>query len=205
MLDPWIDRNRLEAGCDEAGRGCLAGPVTAAAVVLQPDFAEHLVQEGHLNDSKKLTKAKREALRIEIEAHALAWAVTHVSPEEIDRINILNASFAAMRRSVRALSVQADYILIDGNRFRTAEGLPEYGCYVKGDARFASIAAASVLAKTHRDEYMLELHAAFPSYGWDANAGYPTKQHRSAIREHGITPHHRSSFRQLPEQMTLFG
>jgi ribonuclease HII len=116
----------------------------------------------------------------------------------------LNASFAAMRRSVRALSVQPDFMLIDGNRFRTAEGLPEYGCYVKGDARFASIAAASVLAKTHRDAYMLELHAAFPQYGWDANAGYPTKQHRSAIREHGTTSHHRSSFRQLPEQMTLF-
>ena len=147
MLDPWIDRNRLEAGCDEAGRGCLAGPVTAAAVVLQPDFAEQLVQEGLLNDSKKLTKARREALRIEIEAHALAWAVTHVSPEEIDRINILNASFAAMRRSVRALSTQPDYMLIDGNRFRTAQGLPEYGCYIKGDARFASIAAASVLAR----------------------------------------------------------
>ena len=147
MLEAWIERDRMEAGCDEAGRGCLAGPVTAAAVVLQPEFAQQLVQEGHLNDSKKMTKAKREALRIEIEAHALAWAVTHVSPEEIDRINILNASFAAMRRSVRALSVQPDFMLIDGNRFRTAEGLPEYGCYVKGDARFASIAAASVLAK----------------------------------------------------------
>ena len=110
-----------------------------------------------------------------------------------------------MRRSVRALSVQPDFMLIDGNRFRTAEGLPEYGCYVKGDARFASIAAASVLAKTHRDAYMLELHASLPRYGWNANAGYPTKQHRSAIREHGTTPHHRSSFRQLPEQMTLFG
>ena len=142
----------------------LAGPVTAAAVVLQPDFAEHLVQEGHLNDSKKLTKAKREALRIEIEAYALAWAVTHVSPEEIDRINILNASFAAMRRSVRALSVQPDFHADRWESVSNGRGpAGAYGCYVKGDARFASIAAASVLAKTHRDAYMLELHAAFPS------------------------------------------
>lgn len=194
----------MEVGCDEAGRGCLAGPVTAAAVVLQPEFAEQLVRAGNLNDSKKMTKSKRESLRIEIENNALAWAVTHVSPNEIDRINILNASFAAMRRSVREMAVAPNFMLIDGNRFRSAEDLPEHGCYVKGDARFASIAAASVLAKTHRDAYMLELHASFPQYGWNANAGYPTKQHRSAIREHGTTPHHRSSFRQLPEQMTLF-
>ena len=194
----------MEVGCDEAGRGCLAGPVTAAAVVLQPEFAEQLVRAGNLNDSKKMTKSKRESLRIEIENNALAWAVTHVSPNEIDRINILNASFAAMRRSVREMAVAPNFMLIDGNRFRSAEDLPEHGCYVKGDARFASIAAASVLAKTHRDAYMLELHALFPQYGWNANAGYPTKQHRSAIREHGTTPHHRSSFRQLPEQMTLF-
>ena len=194
----------MEVGCDEAGRGCLAGPVTAAAVVLQPEFAEQLVRAGNLNDSKKMTKSKRESLRIEIENNALAWAVTHVSPNEIDRINILNASFAAMRRSVREMAVAPNFMLIDGNRFRSAEDLPEHGCYVKGDARFASIAAASVLAKTHRDAYMLELHASFPQYGWNANAGYPTKIHRSAIREHGTTPHHRSSFRQLPEQMTLF-
>ncbi|MBO73732.1 MAG: ribonuclease HII [Flavobacteriales bacterium] len=204
MLEPWIDRNRMEVGCDEAGRGCLAGPVTAAAVVLQPEFAEQLVREGDLNDSKKMTKSKRESLRIEIENNALAWAVTHVSPNEIDRINILNASFAAMRRSVRGMAVAPNFMLIDGNRFRSAEDLPEYGCFVKGDGRFASIAAASVLAKTHRDALMLELHASFPQYGWNANAGYPTKHHRSAIREHGTTPHHRSSFRQLPEEMTLF-
>ncbi len=194
----------MEVGCDEAGRGCLAGPVTAAAVVLQPEFAEQLVREGDLNDSKKMTKSKRESLRIEIENNALAWAVTHVSPNEIDRINILNASFAAMRRSVRGMAVAPNFMLIDGNRFRSAEDLPEYGCFVKGDGRFASIAAASVLAKTHRDALMLELHASFPQYGWNANAGYPTKHHRSAIREHGTTPHHRSSFRQLPEEMTLF-
>ncbi len=204
MLEAWIDRHRLEAGCDEAGRGCLAGPVTAAAVVLHPEFAEQLVTEGVLNDSKKMTKAKRDELRIEIEAKAHAWSVTHVSPDEIDRINILNASFAAMRRSVRALAVKPEFVLVDGNRFRSSEGLPEYGCYVKGDERFASIAAASVLAKTHRDAFMLELHVTFPQYGWDSNAGYPTKQHRSAIREHGITMHHRTSFRQLPEQMNLF-
>lgn len=204
MLDAWIERNRVEAGCDEAGRGCLAGPVTAAAVVLAPDFAQELAEKGELNDSKQLTKSKRDQLRIEIEARAVAWRVTHVSPEEIDRINILNASFAAMRRSSRLLAVRPDFLLIDGNRFRTSEDLPEHGCFVKGDARFVSIAAASILAKTHRDEYMLQLHQAHPHYSWNSNAGYPTKQHRKAIATHGLTEHHRKSFKQLPDQLQLF-
>lgn len=204
MLKAWVDPNRLEAGCDEAGRGCLAGPVTAAAVILSADFASYLAEKGELNDSKQLARSKRDALRVEIEENALAWAVTHVSPEEIDRINILNASFAAMRRSVRALSTQPKFLLIDGNRFRTSEDLPPHACYVKGDARFVSIAAASILAKTHRDDRMHELHEKFPGYAWDTNAGYPTKQHRAAIAAIGLTPHHRMSFRQLPEQMRLF-
>jgi len=204
MLKAWADTNRLEAGCDEAGRGCLAGPVTASAVVLSADFAVHLAKNGELNDSKQLSRGKRDALRVEIEKNALAWKVTHVSPEEIDQINILNASFAAMRRSVRALVVQPEFLLIDGNRFRTSEDLPPHECFVKGDARFVSIAAASILAKTHRDEYMGALHEEYPAYAWNANAGYPTKQHRAAIAAHGLTPHHRTSFRQLPDQMRLF-
>jgi ribonuclease HII len=204
MLDAWIQRNRVEAGCDEAGRGCLAGPVTAAAVVLAPDFAQELAEKGELNDSKQLTKRKRDQLRVEIEARALAWHVTHVDPEEIDRINILNASFAAMRRSARSLLVKPEFLLIDGNRFRTSDDLPEYGCFVKGDARFVSIAAASILAKTHRDEFMLNLHQEHPQYTWDSNAGYPTKQHRTAIAAHGLTVHHRKSFKQLPGQFQFF-
>lgn len=204
VLKPWIDKERVEAGCDEAGRGCLAGPVTAAAVVLSADFASFLARKGELNDSKQLSRRKRDVLRVEIEQHALAWSVTHVSPEEIDQINILNASFAAMRRSVRALSTAPEFLLIDGNRFRTSEDMPPYACFVKGDGRFVSIAAASILAKTHRDQCMHALHESHPHYGWDANAGYPTKQHRAAIAAYGLTPHHRTTFRQLPDQMRLF-
>lgn len=204
VLNPWIEKERMEAGCDEAGRGCLAGPVTAAAVVLSTDFASFLAKKGELNDSKQLSRRKRDVLRVEIEQHALAWAVTHVSPEEIDQINILNASFAAMRRSVRALSMAPEFLLIDGNRFRTSEDMPPYDCFVKGDGRFVSIAAASILAKTHRDECMHALHESHPQYGWDANAGYPTKQHRAAIAAYGLTSHHRTTFRQLPDQMSLF-
>lgn len=198
MLDPWIESGRLEAGCDEAGRGCLAGPVTAGAVILSPQLAVKLCQEGILNDSKQMSKARRDKLRIRIEAEAMAWAVAHVEPEEIDRINILQASFAAMRRAVRQLSVSPEFLAIDGNRFRSSQDLPDYDCFVKGDARFASIAAASVLAKTHRDERMLQLAVEFPEYKWEKNAGYPTKAHRRAIASIGLSPWHRLTFRQLP-------
>jgi len=200
-LAPWIEKKRLEAGCDEAGRGCLAGPVTAASVILPPDFAFELASEGILDDSKKLSKKVRDALRIRIESEATAWAVFHIAPEEIDRINILQASLKAMREATKMLEVAPEFMLIDGNRFVTEDGLPPYECFVKGDGRFASIAAASVLAKTHRDERMLTLHEQHPQYGWDTNAGYPTKAHRSGIADTGITDHHRKSFRQLPGQL----
>ena len=203
-LAPWVDAHRLEAGCDEAGRGCLAGPVTAAAVILPNEVARVLVKEGVLNDSKKLSKSVRNQLRRVIEKEAFAWCVVHVEPAVIDRINILQASLEAMRRAVRGLTERPDFILIDGNRFTSADDLPPHACYVKGDGRFASIAAASILAKTHRDELMTELHGRYPEYGWNANAGYPTAAHRAAIRECGLSPHHRASFRQLPEQLPLF-
>ena len=197
-LIPWIEINRLEAGCDEAGRGCLAGPVTASAVILDPEFAQELCDEGVLNDSKQLSEKNRNLLRVRIELEAKAWAVCHVESDEIDRINILQASFAAMRRAVKTLKLSPEFLLIDGNRFRTEEGLPEYECFIKGDARFASIAAASVLAKTHRDELMRKLAKSHPTYGWHTNAGYPTRAHREAIRGGGVTAYHRKSFRQLP-------
>lgn len=196
-LEPWIQKSRLEAGCDEAGRGCLAGPVTAGSVILTPEFAEELVLEGVLNDSKKLSKKVRDSLRIRIETHALAWAVCHIPPQEIDRINILQASLKAMREATKKLEVFPEFLLIDGNRFVSENGLPQYECFIKGDGRYASIAAASILAKTHRDEFMLELHQQHPRYGWLSNAGYPTKAHRKAIAHLGITVHHRKSFRQL--------
>lgn len=198
-LEPWLERDRMEAGCDEAGRGCLAGPVTAAAVILSPAFAEELVAEGVLDDSKKLNATTRNRLRQLIEKRALAWSVAHVEPAEIDRINILQASFKAMRQTVHTLSKAPSFLLIDGNRFVTDEHLPAFACVVKGDGKYASIAAASVLAKTHRDEYMQGLSSAFPGYGWASNAGYPTQAHREAIRRLGVTEHHRRSFRQLPE------
>lgn len=201
-LAPWIEKKRLEAGCDEAGRGCLAGPVTAASVILPPAFAVQLVSEGVLDDSKKLSKKVRDALRLRIESESLAWAVAHVSPAEIDQINILQASLKAMREATKQLLITPEFMLIDGNRFVTEDGLPPYECFIKGDGRFASIAAASVLAKTHRDERMLALHAQHPAYGWETNAGYPTKGHRAAIAQLGITNHHRKSFRQLPGQMS---
>ena len=202
-LAPWIEKKRLEAGCDEAGRGCLAGPVTAASVILPPAFAVQLVSEGILDDSKKLSKKVRDALRLRIESESLAWAVAHVSPGEIDQINILQASLKAMREATKQLLITPEFMLIDGNRFVTEDGLPPYECFIKGDGRFASIAAASVLAKTHRDERMLALHAQHPQYGWETNAGYPTKGHRAAIAQLGITNHHRKSFRQLPAQLQL--
>jgi len=188
----------LEAGTDEAGRGCLSGPVTAAAVILPPDFENSL-----LNDSKQLTEKQRNTLRPIIEKEALAWSVAHVSPEEIDEINILNASILAMHKSISGMKLVPEFIAVDGNRFKPYEEIP-YHCQVKGDATYMNIAAASILAKTYRDDRMRELAKAYPQYGWERNAGYPTKAHRAAIKEFGPTPHHRMSFQLLPRQMKLF-
>jgi ribonuclease HII len=189
--------NTIEAGCDEAGRGCLAGPVFAAAVILPPDFENDL-----LDDSKKLTKKQRYELRPLIEKEALAWAVEMVTNKEIDEINILNASFLAMNKAIKKLKIVPEHLLIDGNRFRPQVEIP-FTCMIKGDGRFYSIAAASVLAKTCRDDFMLKAHEKFPEYGWDQNKGYPTKKHRAAIKKHGTTPYHRMSFRLLDEQLQI--
>lgn len=197
MLQRYLVEGRIEAGCDEAGRGCLAGPVTAAAVILPPDFENEL-----LNDSKQLTERQRDQLRPIIEREAVAWAVAIVSPQEIDRINILAASILAMHRAIDQLAVRPEALLIDGNRFRPYPGIP-HTTIVKGDGKMMSIAAASVLAKTHRDELMRRLAADYPQYGWNRNKGYPTREHRAAIAVHGTTPHHRLTF-QLLEQPTLF-
>ena len=194
----YLVADRMEAGCDEAGRGPLAGPVFAASVILPKDFHHPL-----LNDSKKMTEKSRDLLRPIIEREAVAWAVEEVSAEEIDTINILNASIAGMQRAVRKLGVKPDFLLIDGNRFKPLEGY-EYQCIVKGDAKFACIAAASVLAKTYRDEYMKRLAAEFPQYGWERNMGYPTKEHIEAIMKYGYTPHHRRSFHLKQLEPTLF-
>ncbi len=194
----YLNAGLIEAGFDEAGRGPLAGPVFAAAVILPKDFHHPL-----LNDSKKMTEKARETLRPIIEKEATAWAVEMVSAEEIDTINILNASITGMQRAVRRLEVKPEYLLIDGNRFKPFDGY-EYQCVVKGDAKFASIAAASVLAKTYRDEYMRKLAQEYPQYGWDRNMGYPTKEHIAAIIEHGYTPHHRKSFHLKQLEPTLF-
>lgn len=191
MLLPYLHEDLVEAGCDEAGRGCLAGAVYAAAVVLPKDFRNEL-----LNDSKQLTGKQRNALREVIEREAVAWAVGIVSPEEIDKINILNASFLAMHRALDRLSVRPQHLLIDGNRFRKYRDLP-HTTVVKGDGKYLSIAAASVLAKTYRDDYMNGLHKEYPLYGWDGNKGYPTKKHRAAIAAHGTTPYHRMTFNLL--------
>ena len=200
MLLPFLDENLIEAGCDEAGRGCLAGPVFAGAVILPKDYCNDV-----LNDSKQLTEKKRYLLREQIEQDALAWAVGIVTPEEIDKINILNASFLAMHRAVDALRIRPQALLIDGNRFRPYQDLP-HTTVVKGDGKFMSIAAASILAKTYRDDYMLRLHDEFPQYGWDSNKGYPARAHREAIRAFGVTPHHRLSFNLLGDgQLQLFG
>lgn len=197
-LAGWLEKNRAEAGCDEAGRGCLAGPVTAAAVILPPG----VILPG-LNDSKQLTESKRNQLRKLIEAKAVAWAVSMVSPAEIDEINILNATFKAMNLAIGKLTVRPEYLLIDGNRFKNSCGIP-HRCIIGGDARFMSVAAASILAKTHRDEMMEKLHNAYPQYGWNKNKGYPTAQHRTAILEHGITKWHRRSFRLIDPQLILW-
>ena len=192
MLEVFHTKNKIEAGCDEAGRGCLAGPVVAAAVILPSNFRNEI-----LNDSKKLTKKKRYELRPIIEKEALAWAVGVVDNKEIDEINILNASFLAMHRALDQLEKDPDSILVDGNRF-TAYNNIKHHCIVKGDGIYMSIAAASILAKTYRDDMMTKLAKEFPFYGWERNMGYPTKIHREGIREYGTTPFHRMSFQLLP-------
>ena len=197
MLAPYKKPGRREAGCDEAGRGPLAGPVVAAAVILPDGYTNPL-----LNDSKQLTEHQRNTLRIEIETTALAWAVAYVEPVEIDRLNILHASTHAMCLAVQQLDPQPEFLLIDGNRFYNETDIP-YECIVKGDAQYMSIAAASILAKTHRDETMNRLHQQYPCYGWDRNKGYPTRDHYQAIEQHGITPLHRRSFN-LYRQHSLF-
>jgi ribonuclease HII len=188
----------VEVGCDEAGRGCLAGSVYAAAVILPPDYENEL-----LNDSKKLSAKKRYTLRTEIERDAIAWAVGVVTPEEIDKINILNASFLAMHRALDQLKVRPEAVIVDGNRFKPYQELP-FTTIVKGDGKYLSIAAASILAKTYRDDYMQALAKEYPQYDWQSNMGYPTKKHRKAISEHGVTPYHRKSFNLLGDgQLTL--
>jgi len=196
-LEKFHTKGLIEAGCDEAGRGCLAGPVFAAAVILAPDFDNPL-----LNDSKQLSEANRMKLRPIIEKEAIAWAVGIVDHKEIDAINILNASFLAMHRSVDQLTTQPELLLIDGNRFNPYEGI-RHECIIKGDGKYLSIAAASVLAKTYRDDFMAQIHQEYPHYDWLGNKGYPTKKHRDAIRKHGASPHHRMSFRLLPEQLKM--
>ncbi|WP_422359566.1 ribonuclease HII [Reichenbachiella sp.] len=197
-LLPFYKEGIVEAGCDEAGRGCLAGPVVAAAVILPTDY-KHQV----LNDSKKLSLKQRNDIKDEIKSDAIAWAIGVVSHTEIDEINILNASFLAMHRAVDQLRTRPELLLIDGNRFKQYPDIP-HETIIKGDGKYYAIAAASVLAKTYRDELMRDLHQEFPEYGWQSNAGYPTKAHRQAIRDFGVTPHHRKSFRLLPEQLELF-
>ena len=198
MLKQYFsDKETLECGCDEAGRGCLAGPVVAAAVILPPDFQHPL-----LNDSKQLTDKQRRLLRPIIEENAIAYAVAFVSNEEIDKINILQASFLAMNKAVKELSITPELLLIDGNRFKNQTEIA-FHCIVKGDSLYQSIAAASILAKTYRDDYMQEIHNKYPQYQWNKNMGYPTKLHRQAIEKHGITPFHRKTFR-LSNQLSLF-
>lgn len=195
MLAPYHDIKAIEAGCDEAGRGCLAGPVFAAAVILPKDFYHPF-----LNDSKQITEKQREELRPIIEFSAIDWAVAQVNPKEIDKINILNASFLAMHRSVDQMKQRPTSLLIDGNRFKPYPEI-EHHCIIKGDGIYASIAAASVLAKTYRDDFMKKLDKKFPHYGWAQNKGYPTKAHRAAIAAHGATKHHRKTFRLLAEEV----
>lgn len=197
MLENSFQKELIEAGCDEAGRGCLAGPVFAAAVILPPDFSHPL-----LNDSKQMSRHNRDLLREIICREAVAWAVQSISAERIDEINILNASFEGMSLAVAQLATKPQFLAIDGNRFRTTLGIP-YRCIVKGDGKYADIAAASVLAKTFRDEYMLKIDAEYPMYGWSRNMGYPTREHRLAIREYGLSPHHRLTFNHEIGQLEL--
>lgn len=198
MLKNYYEQGRVEAGCDEAGRGCLAGSVYAAAVILPPDY-----QNERLNDSKKLTARQRYALRQNIERDAVAWAVGVVTPQEIDQINILNASILAMHRALDQLQVRPEAIIVDGNRFKPYRDLP-HTTIVKGDGKYLSIAAASILAKTYRDDEMVRLAQEYPDYDWQHNMGYPTRKHREAIRQHGITPYHRRTFNLLgSEELTI--
>ena len=193
MLKPFLVKNEIEAGCDEAGRGCLAGPVFAAAVILPHSFSHPL-----LNDSKKISEANRNLLRVIIEKEAIAWSVAQVDAPEIDEINILNASFLAMHRAIDHLKRRPTHLIIDGNRFHAYQKIP-HQCIIKGDEKYNAIAAASILAKTHRDELMLNLAKAHPQYSWHSNKGYPTIAHRTAIAKYGITKYHRKSFRLLPD------
>lgn len=198
MLRSYYSKEHVEAGCDEAGRGCLAGPVVAAAVILPKRYRHEL-----LNDSKQLSRAERDTLRQEIERDALAYAVAEISNLEIDNINILNASFKAMHAAIDKLVMKPTLLLIDGNRFSPYDGI-FHQCIIKGDGKYLSIAAASVLAKTYRDELMTKLSSQFPGYGWETNMGYPTDAHRNGIRAQGITPYHRRTFQLLPSQLDLF-
>ncbi|WP_437920138.1 ribonuclease HII [Sphingobacterium sp. LRF_L2] len=198
MLISTFQQQFVEAGCDEAGRGCLAGPVFAAAVIFPADYSNAL-----LNDSKQLSEKKRMSLRPIIEQEALDFAVASVSPEEIDQINILNASFLAMHRALDMLKTKAAYIIVDGNRFKSYQDIP-HQCIIKGDGKYLSIAAASILAKTYRDEYMDNLALDFPNYDWLSNKGYPTIKHRNAVLEFGLSPHHRKTFRVTDPQLKLF-
>ena len=197
MLSLQFSSYHIESGTDEAGRGCLAGPVTAAAVILPAHFENSI-----LNDSKQLSEKAREKLRPIIEAQAVSFAVTHLEPKAIDEINILNASIKAMQESILKLNPKPEYIIVDGNRFKPVLDIP-HSCIIKGDAKFMSIAAASVLAKTYRDDYMNQIHEEYPMYNWKQNKGYPTQDHREAIRKYGVTKYHRMSFRLLPEQLKL--
>ena len=204
MLEPYFKPNCIEAGCDEAGRGCLAGPVFAAAVILPPDISERntaLAQA--LNDSKQLTEKRRDVLRGIIELEALAWAVVAVDNQEIDKLNILRSSITAMHRALDRLEIRPEHVIVDGNRFYPYGDTP-YTTIVKGDAKYMSIAAASILAKTHRDEYMQQIHMQHPQYGWDRNKGYPSAAHRAAIREYGPTPYHRMTFNLLGSNQMEF-
>jgi len=198
MLKAFYTKDKIEAGCDEAGRGCLAGPVVAAAVILPKKF-----KHKELNDSKQLSKKKRDAIRLEIEENALAWAVAFVDNHEIDKLNILNASYRAMQLAVDQLTQTPELLLIDGNRYKAHNDIP-FECIIKGDGKFYSIAAASILAKTYRDEYMEKIGMEYPEYDWANNKGYPTATHREGIKIHGLTSYHRKSFRQLPDQLELF-
>ncbi|HNR19529.1 MAG TPA: ribonuclease HII [Bacteroidia bacterium] len=197
MLNPYYNKTKIEAGCDEAGRGCLAGPVFAAAVILPKGYKNEL-----LNDSKKLTEQQRNFLREEIENKALAWSVAYCMQTEIDEINILNASILAMHKAVSNLKIKPEFLLIDGNRFKPYKNIA-HKCFIKGDGIYASIAAASVLAKTHRDEYMLNLHHHFPQYKWNKNKAYATAEHIQAIKTFGYCEHHRKSFHLKPKQLVL--
>ncbi|MBX2914603.1 MAG: ribonuclease HII [Cyclobacteriaceae bacterium] len=198
MLISAFTPDLIEAGCDEVGRGCLAGPVVAAAVILPKNYQHQL-----LNDSKQLSKDDRQTLQADITRDALAWAIAEVSNEEIDSINILNASFKAMHLALDQLKVRPQFLLIDGNRFKPYNEVP-FECIIKGDGAYLSIAAASVLAKNYRDELMSKLADQYPGYGWQTNVGYPTDEHREGIRALGITPYHRKSFQLLPSQLELF-